>query len=391
MNNNRRFRLLLILVVLAFGLLGLANAYRTGDDAPLGRDLEVTAVVTAAENQLQTFGMVSEGSQLVSAVVTEGPLKGQTIQGYNHVQGKLELDHIMKPGDNALFAVRLAADGSVSNAYVIEYARHNWEYLLFALFILTLLLFAGTTGLKAFLSFLLSLLILWKLFLPGLLRGYPPLPFTLLILALIGGVIIFLVLGVNRKAWTAFGGTLAGLTLTTIFTLYFGEHFHLNGATAAFAESFLYSGSYGLNLKELFYASIILGATGAAVDVAIDVAAAMDELVRHRPDISRDELVASGLNVGRSVIGAMTTTLLLAYSGGYIMMLLLFMTKDMSLLRILNINYVAAEILRTLAGSIGLVLVVPFTALLGGRLLAAAPATVKDKPPARCLKQEWTL
>lgn len=377
--NYRRIRPLIFTFLFALGFLAF---WFYQAEQPLNTDREVTAVVISVENQLQNFGFVSEGSQLVTAVITEGPLKGRQIEGYNHVQGKLELDHIMRPGDTALFAVRLTADGTISDSYVIDYARHNWEYALFALFILTLILFAGVTGIKAFLSFLLSLLLIWKVFLPGLLKGYSPIPFALLILALISGVIIFLVLGINRKSITAFGGTLAGLAMTTVFTLFFGEHFQLNGATAAFAENFLYAGGYNISIKELFYASIILGATGAAVDVAIDVAAAMEEVALHRPGISRDELVKSGLNVGRAVIGAMTTTLLLAYSGGYIMMLLLFLTKDMSLLRILNMNYVAAEILRTLAGSIGLVLVVPFTALLGGYLFVPAEKNVCIAPPS---------
>ncbi len=378
----KKRRSILVLLTTLLGLL-LFVVWLQQSSRPLQGNQEVSAVVTAVDNQLETFGLVSEGSQLVSAVITEAPLKGQVLQGYNHVQGKLELDHIMKPGDSALFAVQIAADGSISQAYVIEYDRHYWEYLLFALFVLTLLLFAGTTGLKACASFVLSLVILWQFFLPGLLKGYPPIPFALLTLALISALIIFLVLGVNRKAFTAFGGTLAGLTMTTVFTLYFGEHFHLNGATVAFAETFLYSGSYNISLKELFYAAIILGATGAAVDVAIDVAAAMEEVTLHRPNISRDELVKSGLNVGRAVIGAMTTTLLLAYSGGYILMLLLFLTKDMTLLRILNMNYVAAEILRTLTGSIGLILVVPFTALLGGYLLV--PGETSSFLSLKCL------
>ena len=238
---HKRYRAPLLFAFLSLTLLSLwfYPAARPVSDG----DREVTAVVTSVENQLQSFGMVSEGSQLVSALITEGSLKGRQIQGYNHIQGKLELDHIMHPGDSALFAVRLSSDGKISDSYVIGYARQNWEYALFALFILTLLLFAGSTGIKAFLSFLLTLLLLWKIFLPGLLKGYSPVPFALLILALICGVIIFLVLGINRKSLTAFGGAIAGLTMTTVFTLYFGEHMQLNGATAAFAESFLYSGS----------------------------------------------------------------------------------------------------------------------------------------------------
>jgi len=330
---------------------------------------EVAARVIETEDDLQAFGYVRQGTQLVTAQIIEGPLKGKVVTGYNHVQGKLELDHIMEPGDVALYAVKTDNAGEITEAYVVEYARHHWEMALFALFVFVLVFFAGMIGFKAFLSFLLSLLVLWKVLLPGILQGYNPVLLAIVTVAVIAGIIIFLVLGVNNKSFTAFGGTMAGLAMTTVFALYFGEQFHLNGATAAFAENFLYAGGYNISLKQLFYAAIILGASGAAVDVAIDVAAAMEEVARANPRINRDSLIQSGFNVGRAVIGAMTTTLLLAYSGGYIAMLLLFTTKDMSLLRILNINYVAAEILRTLAGSIGLVLVVPFTAVLGGYLL----------------------
>ncbi len=331
---------------------------------------EVSARVISVENDLQTFGFVQEGTQHVTAEICEGPLKGRMIQGYNHVQAKLELDHIVRPGDTALFAVKLDANNNITEAYVVDYARHNWEFALLGVFVFTLIFFAGTVGLKALLSFLLSILLIWKLLLPGILAGYNPVLITILTVAIISAIIIFLVLGINNKSFTAVGGTMAGLSMTTVFALYFGERFNLNGATAAFAENFLYAGGHSISLKQLFYSAIILGASGAAVDVAIDIAAAMQEIVLNNPGISRDRLIESGFNVGRAVIGAMTTTLLLAYSGGYIAMLLLFTTKDLSLLRILNMSYVAAEILRTLAGSIGLIMVVPFTAVLGGYLLA---------------------
>jgi uncharacterized membrane protein len=357
-----------ILLFAAALLLGLWQAVlssgRQGDVA------EVSARVISVENDLEKFGFVQEGTQHVTAEIYEGPLKGRIIQGYNHIQAKLELDHIVQPGDTALFAVKLDANNDITEAYVVDYARHNWEFALFGVFVLTLIFFAGIVGLKALLSFILSILVIWKLLLPGILSGYNPILLTILTVAILSTVIVLLVLGINTKSLTAFGGTMAGLSMTTVFALYFGEHFNLNGATAAFAETFLYAGGYTISLKQLFYAAIILGASGAAVDVAIDIAAAMHEIVLHNPGISRDRLIESGFNVGRAVIGAMTTTLLLAYSGSYIAMLLLFTTKDLSLLRILNMSYIAAEILRTLAGSIGLIMVVPFTAVLGGYLLA---------------------
>ena len=106
------------------------------------------------------------------------------------------------------------------------------------------------------------------------------------------------------------------------------------------------------------------------MDIAIDIAASMDEIRTKKPDISPKELIRSGFTVGRQVIGTMTTTLLLAYSGGYLTLLMIFRVKDPSLMRIINLKIVAAEIMRILIGSIGLVMVAPFTALLGGIIIA---------------------
>ena len=98
----------------------------------------------------------------------------------------------------------------------------------------------------------------------------------------------------------------------------------------------------------------------------MDIASAMAEVKSKKPDIMCRELIQSGFNVGRAVIGTMTTTLLLAYSGGYLTLLMLFASQDTDFVRIINYRMVAAEILRTVAGSIGLVLIAPITAVIAG-------------------------
>jgi uncharacterized membrane protein len=118
-------------------------------------------------------------------------------------------------------------------------------------------------------------------------------------------------------------------------------------------------------------AGVFLASSGAVMDLAMDVAAAMSEVVDKKPSISRVEAVWSGVRVGRAVVGTMTTTLLLAYSGGYVTLLMAFMAQGIPLDTTFNFIYVAAEVLKTLVGSFGLVTVAPFTALAGGVLLVA--------------------
>jgi uncharacterized membrane protein len=151
-----------------------------------------------------------------------------------------------------------------------------------------------------------------------------------------------------------------------VLAVLFSKGFKVHGAVRPFAETLLYSGYYHLNLTRIFLAGIFIAASGAVMDLAMDIAASMHEVSRKNPELTPRELMASGMAVGRSVIGTMTTTLLLAYSGGYITMMMLFMAQGVPLISIFNLHYVAAEVLNTLVGSFGLVTVAPFTAVVGG-------------------------
>lgn len=114
---------------------------------------------------------------------------------------------------------------------------------------------------------------------------------------------------------------------------------------------------------------MFLGASGAVIDVAIDVAASMNEVMLKRPDLPFVEALKSGFAVGRAMVSTMVTTLLTAYAAGYMALLMIFIAQDVPPAHILNTNYIAAEILKTLVGSFGLVTVAPFTALVGAVLM----------------------
>lgn len=177
-------------------------------------------------------------------------------------------------------------------------------------------------------------------------------------------------------------GAAAGLLVTAILGILFTKAFKIHGAVMSYSESLLYSGYQDLNLTEIFMASIFIGSSGAVMDLAVDITSAVREVVDKKPDVSRWEAVKSGINVGRAAMGTMTTTLLLAYSGGYIALLMVFMAQGTPLYNIFNYKYVSAEILHTLVGSFGLVTTAPLTALMAGMLLAGErrPLTEGEAP-----------
>ena len=135
------------------------------------------------------------------------------------------------------------------------------------------------------------------------------------------------------------------------------------------SESLLYSGYQDLNLTRIFMASIFIGSSGAVMDLSVDITSAVKEVVDKKPDMGWREAARSGMNVGRAAMGTMTTTLLLAYSGGYVALLMVFMAQGTPVWNILNYKYVASEIIDTIVGSFGLVTVAPFTAVTSGYLL----------------------
>ncbi|MFZ5969301.1 MAG: YibE/F family protein [Bacillota bacterium] len=331
-------------------------------------------VIDTDDSMLYSTGIIRQGEQVCTLRILNGPFKGQEIEGINRMMGKLEFDKIFTKGDKAF--VVLNTDGDrILFANIIDHYRIDLELVLFGAFIILLIGFAGWVGAKALLSFMLTVLMMWKVLIPALLKGWNPIVVSMVVVLLLTLIIIILVGGYNRKSFVAIFGSLAGTFLTCILAVLFGKYFKVHGAVMPFAESLLYAGYAHLDLTEIFIAATFIASSGALMDLAMDISAAIYELVEKNPDITSKEAIKSGFNIGRAVIGTMTTTLLLAYSGGYIALMMVFMAQGTPTLNILNLKYISAEILHTLVGSFGLVTVAPFTAVAAG-IIFTKPAFV---------------
>jgi len=352
-------------------VLFINNNFQSADSSAQNANVfEVKAkVLDVDDDDVLKGGLANVGFQQLEIELLEGDYEGKIIETTNNLLGQLEIDEMYEKGDTIIAGIRIK-DNQIDNAVAISLYRQGNEMLLFGIFFLLLILFARFIGLKALLSFVGSLYIIWTFLLPGLLNGYNPMLLSALFLSILTFLIIFAIAGFTKKGVSAFIGTLSGLFITIGITYFFGSRFGLMGMTANYAQTLAFSGHLDLNMRDIFYAAIIIGASGAAMDIAMDVAASMQEVKDNKPSILLPDLIQSGFNVGRAVIGTMTTTLLLAYSGGYLTLLMLFVTKNSSLARILNLKIVSAEIMRTLVGSIGLVLVAPITAIVAGWIMS---------------------
>ncbi|MCK5823093.1 MAG: YibE/F family protein [Bacteroidales bacterium] len=352
--------ILIIIIALFFTPTGFKKQY------PNSIRVEAEILDVDNENILQ-FGIVKTGEQKLDVLVKKGKYKGKIFKAANHLIGKMEFDKIFQKGDNALVTIDLNKENTkVIDVNAIDHYRINIELFLLALFIIFLIIFAGFTGAKAVLSFLFTGMVVLKVLFPLILKGYNPILLSLITISILTFVIIFLIAGFTKKGIVAFLGAITGVFATCLLSVFFGDSFYINGAVEPFSETLLYSGFPHLDLTEIFLAGIFISSSGAVMDIAMDISASQNEIMKKHPTLSQKEIIKSGFAVGKAVVGTMTTTLLLAYSGGFTAMLLVFIGQGTPTINVFNINYVAAEILHTLVGSFGLILVAPFTAIIGG-------------------------
>jgi uncharacterized membrane protein len=238
------------------------------------------------------------------------------------------------------------------------------------LFAALLCVFGGWTGARALFTFFFSCLAIWKLLIPAVLNGANASLISFLTVAVLTAVIVFLVAGINSVGISAFLGSMLGVGVSLALSWFFTEVMYIDGVTMPFAQLLVNADANIVSLRNIFVGAVILASSGAVMDLAMDIAAGMAEVRRHNPDVGFKDLFLSGCRIGRAVVGTMTTTLLLAYSGGYLTLLMVYASEGVRPVDFINSTLVSAEIVKTLVGSFGLVLVAPFTALAGAFILS---------------------
>lgn len=360
---NGDMPLVLLFTLLSIGLCFTPTGFEERIDA---RAVRCKAqVLNVDDSQVVLTGMIRHGQQGVTLKMLDGPYEGEVVNSTNLLMGRMDIDKLFAQGDMALAVITPDENNGMGMVVPQDHYRLDLEVFLLCLFAALLLIFGGWTGAKALLSFVFTGLVLWKALVPLMLRGYDPVLLSLGIVTLLTAAIIFLVAGFTRKGLSAFLGAFLGVASSCLLSIYFTDALRLHGAVMPFAETLLYSGYGHLDLTRIYSAAVFLAASGAVMDLGMDVSASLEEVTAENPNMTFFEAAKSGIRVGRAVVGTMTTTLLLAYSGGFVTLMMAFMAQGVPAANFFNMIFVAAEVLKTLVGSFGLVLVAPFTAVTG--------------------------
>lgn len=375
-----------ILLLLLTGQACFANETTAVGGMDAGKEIIVRAKILemteGKDNVPDLDGWIQGKEQLVTARVLSGVYKGQEVSFFHVVPDQPGMAVIVKPGDEVILSVEIEGN-KITNAFISDHARDKKMYLLAGFFALLMVVIGGIKGAKSVLSLVLTGVGIFYVLLPLMFKGHSPLFMTVLVAAVMTTVTMVLVHGFNRKTLAGVIGTTCGVIAAGFLAMLVGTAAKLTGFSSEEMQMLLYiPQQVKFDYQGLLFAGMIIGALGAVMDVAISIASAVEEVNRANPSLDTRALIRAGINVGRDVMGTMANTLILAYTGGAIPLILIFMAYEMPFLKVINLDLIATEIVRALTGSIGLILAIPVTALAAGLLFtrgkSSSNAVVKE-------------
>ncbi len=299
------------------------------------------------------------------AEVQSGALKGQIVEAAQTMDYFTAVHlPVVEPGDNILLYT--IPGGMAAHEWLMsDYQRFDQVVFLGAVFVLLVLLIGRWQGVNTLVSLALTCLAIFYVFIPAILAGESIYIWSIVTCIYVTFMTLFIVNGVNGKSIAAILGCLAGIVVAALLTVFFENSMTLTGLLDENSVIL-----YGLrpeqpfNLRAIIFAAIIIGSMGAIMDVSISIAAALSELKEKLPQISFKELFHSGMNISRDIMGTMANTLILAYIGSALAGVLLMVAYDSAMIDLFNREMIVVECLQALAGSIGILMALPFTALI---------------------------
>lgn len=315
------------------------------------------------EVRLDTVTSTRTGAlrQLYDVEFRGGKLKGQRHTLTSDVESN---PYQLEPraGDRVVVFVQ-PDEGGQANYFLEGFDRRIPLFWLAVLFVLTLVLLAGKQGLKVAFSIILSVVIIWLVLIPAFLKGMNPVPIAIILAGVLTFISTSLSTGWNRQSFVTAVGTFGGAITAYLISLAFANWTHLSGLSSE-EDRMFFNQNPLLNPQGILFAGIIIAAMGVVEDVAVSIASGVEQVNKANPLLTFKDRFRAGMVVGKDHMAALANTLIFAYVGGSLSTLLLYTQYQGSWLKFFNFDTVTDEVIRSLAGTIGLVFTVPITALL---------------------------
>lgn len=374
----RRIFILVILTFLSLFVFSNISAGQASAAASAQIEYEKGIVVSIESLDTNQRAKYAPLVEVIKIKLLTGEFKGQVVDSYHYLSSNSPYDIKVTPGDRVIVAI--THDAGKTAYHISDYERVNYMFWLIAMFALSLILVGRTIGLRSLLVISLSISLVFGLFLPEVLHGRISLAvLSVLVSGIIAAASLIIITGWNRKSLAAIVGAVGGVIIAGILSAISIKLMHLSGLVSEEALLLKVALQSRIDFQGLLFASMMIGALGAIIDTTISISSAVNEIKCIHPDISFWELLKSGMNVGKDTMGMMSNTLILAYMGSSLpLMLLLTAQENVSWMKIVNLDLIVTEITRAITGSIGLIFAIPLTAAVSAFLLKKGYC---DNPP----------
>ncbi|CUO44669.1 YibE/F family protein [Clostridium disporicum] len=324
-----------------------------------------TSYVKAVVNEIVEDNIQEDGSRIgyqkVMLKVLSGKLKGQLIEGTSFAGYLYGADCTV--GMKVIASISKYEDNA--SAAVYSYDRSNIIYIFVGLFLLMLWIIGGKKGFKSAIGLVFTFICIIYLFLPMLYKGYSPFLSAVIVIILITIVSLYLIDGITKKSISAMIGTIIGVIIAGICAAGFGYVAKISGYNVSEVEELVFvANNTELKVGGILFSAILIASLGAVMDVSMSISSTLTEIYNHNKNIGRVELFKSGINVGRDMMGTMSNTLILAFTGGSINTLILNYAYALKHNQIINMYEIGIEIMQGVSGSIAIILSVPLVSII---------------------------
>lgn len=352
------------LALYIFAVSKLGDVEKTELVSTEGRSFEKAVVTEIIKDNLQENG-VRSGDQVVKVKMLSGEKKGEIFEATSS-EGNL-FGAVCEKGSKVIVIISTAGDSSLVSVYSLD--REYVVYAFVGIFLLLICIIGGKNGIKSVLGLGFTMISIVYMYMPMIYRGFSPFWAAIIIVIITTIVDMYLIGGFTKKTVSAMLGTIMGVLCSGISAHLFGIAAGISGNNVSNIETLLFVGqNTKIQIGGLLFSGILIASLGAVMDVAVSVASTINEIYEKNPSIGRKELFKSGMNVGKDMMGTMSDTLIMAYTGGSLSALVVNYAYDISYIQLVNSYSIGIEIMQGISGSIGIILTVPFVSMVASAL-----------------------
>ncbi len=340
-------------------------------------------VIEAGEEEDYSDGYSNYKIQRIKVEILDERFKGEKYDIIYYLEdgmnSRLPLYDVFKIGDK-LYVYGIYENGVLKVDAASYYDKTPWIAIIAVIYALLIAFIGGKKGMRALIGLIITIILIFKILVPAILSGYNSILVTILICSIVIFITFLIISGFNKKTWVAIIGTVAGVIMAGLIGGIFGHAMRLTGINehARMISVAIPEDREMVSFKGIMLSAIMISALGACMDVGMSISSAISEIKQKRPELTSKELIKSGMNIGKDVMGTMTNTLILAYVGSAMLCILLYNVNGFDLPFILNSEDITVEVLKSLSGSIGLVCTIPLTAIFGGLIIGKSKSVKKQ-------------